>query len=98
MGFVIRTYPVQQLLQPVSLRDCSHSQSWHSREITKIITQQVLSTTIKKIKFKGLWRVYDVPSWSRFVPKGTAPKGALTLILLSLNNNPNRVVVDLFEY
>jgi hypothetical protein len=91
-------YPVQQLLQPVSLRDYSHSQGWHSREIFKIITQQVLSTNIKKFKFQGLRRVYDVPSRSCFVPKGTAPKGAPTLILPNLTTNPNCAVVDLFEY
>jgi hypothetical protein len=52
----------------------------------------------KKIRFQGLRRVYDVPSWSRFVPKGTAPKGAPTLILPTLTTNPDRVVVELFGH
>jgi len=52
----------------------------------------------EKIRFQGLQRVYDVPSWSRFVPKGTAPKGAPTLIFPTLTTNPNRVVVELFEH
>jgi hypothetical protein len=52
----------------------------------------------KKIRFQGLRRVYNVPSWSRFVAKGTAPKGATTLILPTLTTNPNRVVVELFGH
>ena len=53
---------------------------------------------IKKSKFQGLRGVYDVPSWSRFVPEGTTPKGASTLILPNLTTSPNGMVVDLFEY
>jgi len=49
-------------------------------------------------KIPGLRRVYDVPSWSRFVPKGNAPKGASTITLPTLTTNPNRVVVELFGW
>jgi hypothetical protein len=48
---------------------------------------------IKKIKFQRLRRAYDVPSWSRIVHKGTAPKGAP-----NLTANPNRVVVKLYIF
>ena len=63
------------------------------------ITQREV-TNKGKIRFQGLRRVYEVPSWSRLVPKGTAPKGAPTLILPILTTNPNRVVVeiDVFVY
>ena len=39
----------------------------------------------QKIRFEGLRRVYDVPSWSRIVPKGTLPRGPQTLTF----PNPN---------
>jgi hypothetical protein len=45
----------------------------------------------KKIKFQGLRRVQDVPSCSRFVPKGTAPKGPHN----TNPTHPNRVVVEI---
>jgi hypothetical protein len=47
---------------------------------------------------QGLQQVYDVSSWSRFVLKGAAPKGAPALILLAIITKPYHVVVELFGY
>jgi len=71
--------PIRQSLNPVVGKHYGHSESQHCQTFN-IITQREVLRTSKGSGSKGFQRVY-VSSWSRFVPKDTAPKVAPTLIL-----------------
>jgi len=71
--------PIGQSLNPVVGKHYGHSESQHCQTFN-IITQREVLRTSKGSDSKGFQRVY-VSSWSRFVPKDTAPKVAPTLIL-----------------